>query len=144
MPSNEPVSADTATNITSSENSIFERLVAAQKQLDKAEAAVEIQKQIVISLKEAAEIELSSLGIKSVRLGDGSSILVIPFTEWSLRKETKAEFVRLALDEFEDIVTVNSKTASSFMKNSEPSIRERIERFFSKFDGKKVKVTIRG
>jgi hypothetical protein len=144
MLSDEPVSGDTATNTTSSESSIFERLVAKQKELEAAEAVVESIKPIVTSLKEAAEIELSSLGLKTVNLADGSRIAVTPFTEWSLKKETKAEFIRVALKDFEDIITVNSRTAGSFMKNSEPEIQERIAMYFSKFEGKKVKVTVHG
>jgi hypothetical protein len=142
MPSSEPVSEGTAENTSSS--SVFERLVAAQRELNAASKKVEEIESIVTSLKEAAEIELSSRGATSVKLMDGSSIKVTPFTTWNLVGDTKTEFVRLAVVEFPDIITVNSRTAGSFLKNAEPEVRERIEKYFSKFEGKKVGVSVRG
>jgi len=144
MPSDAPVSADTAENTTSSELSIFERLVKAQRLLDAAETTVDECKIIVNSLKEAAEIELSSLGIDAVRLADGSRIKVTLFTTWNLRGETKTEFIRLAIERFPDLITVNSRTAGSFMKCAEPEIQEEVAKYFAKFDGKKIGVSIRG
>lgn len=145
MPSSEPVSESTAESTTSSaEPSIFERLVAAQRVLDEAEERVDDAKTIVSSLKEAAQIELENLGIDAVKLEDGSRIKVTPFTSWSLKAETKTEFVRLAIEEFPDIITVNSKTAGSFVREVEPEVRERIEKYFTKFEGKKVGVSVRG
>ena len=144
MPSDVPALADTAENITSSELSIFERLVKAQRLLDAAEATVDKHKTIVSALKEAAEIELSSLGISAVKLDDGSRVKVTPFTTWNLRGETKTEFIRLAIERFPDLVTVNSRTAGSFMKCAEPEIQEEVEKYFAKFDGKKVGVSVCG
>jgi hypothetical protein len=145
MPSNEPASESTAENTTSSaEPSIFERLVAAQRLLDKANKAIELAEVVVSSLKAAAEIELSSLGLKTVKLADGSSVKVTSFTKWNIKPDTKTEFIRLAIKEFSDIVSVNPNTADSFVKNAEPEVRERIEKYFSKFEGKKVGVSVCG